>query len=49
MKEEQVWIRQAVTGDGEAFTRLVEAYQIPVYNLAYRMLGDAREAEDAAQ
>jgi len=49
MEEEKVWIRQAVVGDREAFTRLVEAYQIPVYNLAYRMLGDAREAEDAAQ
>ncbi|HID65024.1 MAG TPA: sigma-70 family RNA polymerase sigma factor [Anaerolineae bacterium] len=49
MEEEKVWIRQAVAGDREAFTRLVEAYQIPVYNLAYRMLGDAREAEDAAQ
>jgi RNA polymerase sigma-70 factor (ECF subfamily) len=49
MEEEKVWIRQAVAGDREAFTRLVEAYQVPVYNLAYRMLGDAREAEDAAQ
>jgi RNA polymerase sigma-70 factor (ECF subfamily) len=49
MEEEKVWIRQAVAGDREAFSRLVEAYQIPVYNLAYRMLGDAREAEDAAQ
>lgn len=33
----------------EAFTRLVEAYKIPVYNLAYRLLGNAVEAEDAAQ
>jgi RNA polymerase sigma-70 factor (ECF subfamily) len=49
MEEEKVWIRQAVAGDHEAFSHLVEAYQIPVYNLAYRMLGDAREAEDAAQ
>ena len=49
MEEEKIWIRQAVAGDHKAFTRLVEAYQIPVYNLAYRMLGEAREAEDAAQ
>jgi RNA polymerase sigma-70 factor (ECF subfamily) len=49
MEEEKVWIRQAMAGDHEAFTCLVEAYQIPVYNLAYRMLGDASEAEDAAQ
>jgi len=36
-------------GDQEAFGELVELYQRPVYNLAYRMLGEAGEAEDAAQ
>lgn len=36
-------------GDRDAFGRLVEAFQGPVYNLAYRMLGGADEAEDAAQ
>jgi RNA polymerase sigma-70 factor (ECF subfamily) len=36
-------------GNQEAFTRLVETYQRPVYNLCYRMLGDADEAEDASQ
>jgi RNA polymerase sigma-70 factor (ECF subfamily) len=49
MEQEQVWIQQTLRGDKEAFTRLVEAYQNPVYNLAYRMLGNAQEAEDAAQ
>lgn len=49
MEEETVWIQQALAGDHQAFTRLVEAYQIPVYNLTYRMLGNAKEAEDAAQ
>lgn len=49
MTEEQVWIIQAQHGDSEAFTRLVEAYQTPVYNLCYRMLGEAESAEDAAQ
>lgn len=49
MTEEQVWIIQAQHGDSEAFTRLVEAYQTPVYNLCYRMLGEAEAAEDAAQ
>jgi RNA polymerase sigma-70 factor (ECF subfamily) len=47
--DEQVWIRQALAGDREAFGRLVEAYQVSVYNLAYRMLGGSLEAEDAAQ
>jgi RNA polymerase sigma-70 factor, ECF subfamily len=46
---EGVWILQAQEGDDEAFTRLVDAYQVPVYNLCYRMLGDGPEAEDAAQ
>jgi RNA polymerase sigma-70 factor (ECF subfamily) len=36
-------------GDVTAFTRLVEVYQKPVYNLAYRMLGDSAEADEAAQ
>ncbi|OQA44939.1 MAG: ECF RNA polymerase sigma factor SigW [Chloroflexi bacterium ADurb.Bin325] len=47
--QELIWLEQARGGDRQAFTRLVEAYQGPVYNLAYRMLSDAAEAEDAAQ
>ena len=39
----------APAGEDEAFSRLVEAYQVPVFNLCYRMLGDAELAEDAAQ
>lgn len=42
-------LNQVQTGNQEAFTHLVEAYQRPVYNLCYRMLGDAEEAEDASQ
>ncbi|HHN93437.1 MAG TPA: sigma-70 family RNA polymerase sigma factor [Anaerolineae bacterium] len=42
-------VRRAIGGDREAFGQLVLAYQTPVYNLAYRMLGNAVEAEDAAQ
>jgi RNA polymerase sigma-70 factor (ECF subfamily) len=36
-------------GNQDAFAALVRAYQAVVYNLCCRMLGDAREAEDAAQ
>lgn len=39
----------AQNGDTQAFTELVEAHQIAVYNLCFRMLGDPYEAEDAAQ
>lgn len=47
--QELLWLKQAQRGDRTSFERLVEAYQGPVYNLAYRMLGNAVEAEDAAQ
>lgn len=47
--QELIWLERAKTGDRVAFSRLVEAYRRPVYNLAYRMLGNAVEAEDAAQ
>ncbi len=49
MNEEQVWLEQARQGDKAAFGKLIEAYQGPVYNLAYRMLNNSGEAEEAAQ
>jgi RNA polymerase sigma-70 factor (ECF subfamily) len=49
LENEASWIAQSQAGDAEAFTRLVETYQTPVYNLCYRMLSDAGDAEDAAQ
>jgi RNA polymerase sigma-70 factor (ECF subfamily) len=49
MDQERAWIEQALQGDSRAFGQLVQAYERPVYNLTYRMLGDPAEAEDAAQ
>jgi RNA polymerase sigma-70 factor (ECF subfamily) len=49
VNEEMAWVVQAQQGSDEAFTRLVETYQTPVYNLCYRMLGEPEAAEDAAQ
>jgi RNA polymerase sigma-70 factor (ECF subfamily) len=49
MDQERAWIEQALQGDRVAFGQLVRAYERPVYNLTYRMLGDPAEAEDAAQ
>lgn len=49
MNDEMALIHQAQNGSDEAFTQLVETYQTPVYNLCYRMLGEAEAAEDAAQ
>lgn len=47
--EDRELVAQILGGDQSAFAELVERYQQPVYNLTYRMLGEAREAEDAAQ
>jgi len=47
--DEMAWIIQAQHGNEEGFTKLVETYQKPVYNLCYRMLGESEAAEDAAQ
>ena len=47
--DEAAMIARARRGDMAAFATLVERYQSPVHNLAYRMLGGAPEAEDAAQ
>jgi RNA polymerase sigma-70 factor (ECF subfamily) len=49
LEEEQLWVAQSLRGDQRAFSHLVDAYKAPVYNLCYRMLGNASEAEDAAQ
>ncbi len=49
MNEEMTWIIQAQQGNDEAFTRLVEQYQTPVFNMCFRMLGESEAAEDAAQ
>ncbi|MBI5250666.1 MAG: sigma-70 family RNA polymerase sigma factor [Desulfomonile tiedjei] len=42
-------VRQAVKGSREAFDILVEKYYKKIYNLAYRFVGDAEEANDLAQ
>lgn len=49
MTDEADWIKMARAGDQSAFGHLVTTYQTPVYNLAYRMLGNTVEAEDATQ
>lgn len=46
---EAQWIAEAKTGDKDAFSKLVEKYQRPVFSVCYRMLGTPTAAEDAAQ
>lgn len=48
-EDEAVWLEEARNGNKQAFGKLIQAYQSPVFNLAYRMLGNADEAEQAAQ
>jgi RNA polymerase sigma-70 factor (ECF subfamily) len=42
-------IERARAGDRRSFSCLVEAYQTPIYNLCYRVLGNRHDAEEAAQ
>ncbi len=48
-EQEALWIKKALTGDDNAFGFLVDTYQKPLYSLCYRMLGNSKDAEDAAQ
>lgn len=46
---ESLWVQRTLAGDQQAFGELVLRYERDVFNLAYRMLGERGEAEDAAQ
>ena len=48
-EQEEQLLQQVLKGDVDAFGELVLLYQKPIFNLCYRMLGEAQEAEDAAQ
>ena len=48
-KSDRQIIEAVLEGDTLAFARLVERYQGPVFNLAFRMTGSRQDAEDLAQ
>lgn len=47
--EEAALVTQALRGDQQAYGQLMQRYAGAVFNLAYRMLGNAQDAEDASQ
>lgn len=49
LSEDTALVRRTLAGDQEAFATIVEKYKDPVFNVAYRMLGNPTEAEDVAQ
>ncbi len=46
---DQALVERCRHGDRAAFTKLVIRYQSPLYNAAYRVLGNAEDASDIAQ
>ncbi|WP_017729224.1 RNA polymerase sigma factor SigW [Halalkalibacterium ligniniphilum] len=42
-------VKEVRKGDEQAFAELVELYKDKVYQVAYRMVGNAHEAQDVAQ
>ena len=46
---ERGWIGAAQQGDLDAFNHLVASYEQRIYNLCFRMLGEAEAAADATQ
>lgn len=43
------WVARLRTRDANAFSELIECYERPMFNVAFRMLGSAAEAADATQ
>ncbi len=46
---EQITVSRAQAGDHDAFKSLFDAYQAPIYNYIYRLIGDAEDAFDMTQ
>lgn len=47
--EEKEWLKKATKGDAAAFEQLVLKYQTQVYNLCFRVMGNAEDAADMTQ
>lgn len=49
MEDDRILIERYLRGERDAFTALVERFQGPLYQFAYRILGDTALAQDATQ
>ena len=47
--QEREWVRRARAGDQTAFGEIVHSHQQAVFNVAYRLLENVHDAEDATQ
>lgn len=47
--EDRALVRGCLRGDRKSFEEIVERYQKPVYNAAYRIVGRKEDAEDITQ
>lgn len=47
--QELQWIEQCLAGDESGYQRLLDRHRQGIYGMAYRMLGDAEDANDVAQ
>ena len=47
-RTDEAWVQETLR-DANAFSEVVQRYQGRIYRLAYRLLGNAEEAEDATQ
>jgi len=47
--EDEVLVRQFLSGDREAFAEIVRRYQKQIYSLTFRLTNDYTEAQDLAQ
>jgi len=49
MIPDELWVKKAVNGDSGAFDELVKRYHAKIYRLAYRILDNPDDADDATQ
>ncbi|MDR1202947.1 MAG: sigma-70 family RNA polymerase sigma factor [Tannerellaceae bacterium] len=47
--DEQTWIEKILAGDTQCFSRFVAKYQVMAFTIAYRILENREEAEEAVQ